>query len=307
MTNFMRRYRPADYDVTLTCGYPFTNWALRLRTGRGSRPPHVFVTQNGDWPAQARNSEYRLFGCEGLVCTNPDFYDRNKTRWRCKLIPNGADCDRFQPGAPRRQDFGLPSDRLIVLMVSALIPRKRVNLGIEAVSRIKDAYLVVAGDGPLRQTVDDAAAQLLPGRFARVSVAPEQMPALYRSANIFLHLSKEESFGNVFIEALACGLPIVAQDSSRIRWIVGDNEFLVNTDDTAEVAAGIEMASKSSADRQAGRVTRARSFSWSRIGEMYQEFLLEIVATAGINRAARPPASIRARVPGSIDQDAGAR
>ena len=71
----LRHYRSSDYDVTLTCSYPFTNWIFR----RGSRrPPHVFVTQNGDWPAIANNSEYRYFGCEGLVCTNPDFYERNR-------------------------------------------------------------------------------------------------------------------------------------------------------------------------------------------------------------------------------------
>src|SRR5262249_25393509 len=71
----LRGYRPADYDVTITCSYPFTNWILRRPVLRGSRPPHVFVTENGDWPAHANNSEYRYFGCEGLVCTNPDFYE----------------------------------------------------------------------------------------------------------------------------------------------------------------------------------------------------------------------------------------
>src|SRR5262245_49923389 len=49
------RYRPVEYDVTVTCSFPFTNWVLRRPVLRGARPPHVFVTQNGDWPAQARN------------------------------------------------------------------------------------------------------------------------------------------------------------------------------------------------------------------------------------------------------------
>ena len=116
------RFRPTSYDVTITCSYPFSNWILRRPRLRGIRPPHVFVTQNGDWPAQASTSEYRYFNCDGLVCTNPDFYERNKVRWRSCLIPNGVDTDRFQPGAPQRQLFGLPTDRLIVLMVSALVP-----------------------------------------------------------------------------------------------------------------------------------------------------------------------------------------
>jgi len=156
----LRRYRPKQYDVTLTCSYPFTNWVLRRPTFWDSRPPHVFVTQNGDWPAIARNSEYRFFGCEGLVCTNPDFFDRNKDRWRCRLIPNGVDCDHFRPGPAKRQAFSLPLDRLIVLMVSALIPTKRVERGIEGVSLIPDAHLVVAGmvhyDNQLMQRPQDS-------------------------------------------------------------------------------------------------------------------------------------------------------
>jgi glycosyltransferase involved in cell wall biosynthesis len=272
-----RQYRPTEYDVTVTCSYPFVNWMLRHPTWSGYRPPHVFVTQNGDWPAYSNDGEYRLFGCEGLVCTNPDFYERNKARWRCRLIPNGVDCVRFQPGAANRQEFDLPAGRLIILMVSALTPTKRIEIGIEAVSQISDAHLVVAGDGPLRQTFDELATRQLLGRFTRLSLTPARMPALYRSADVFLHLSKEESFGNVFIEAMACGLPIVAHDSPRLRWIVGDGEFLLDTSDPAAVARRIGMArGASAADRQT-RAKKAASFSWSRIGEHYREFLREVV------------------------------
>ena len=275
---FLRQYRPAEYDVTVTCSFPFTNWMLRRPAWRGTRPPHVFVTQNGDWPAYSDSSEYKLFGCEGLVCTNPDFYERNKARWRCRVIPNGVDCDRFQPGTPQRQEFGLPSDRRIVLMVSALVATKRVEIGIEAVSRIPDAHLVVAGDGPLRQAVDALAARLLPGRFTRLSLASERMPTLYQSADVFLHLSKEEAFGNVFIEAMACGLPIVAHDSPRLRWIVGEDEFLLDTADPAAVARHIGLAYHAPSAQRQARVGKAAAFSWTRVGQMYREFLKEVVA-----------------------------
>ncbi len=282
----MQRYRPSDYDVTLTCSYPFTNWVLRRPAIRASRPPHVFVTQNGDWPARANNSEYRLFGCEGLVCTNPDFYERNRDRWRCKLIPNGVDSDFFRPGDSQRQEYGLPADRLIVLMVSALIPRKRIELGIEAVSRIQNAHLVVAGDGPLRQNIDVAAARLLPGRFTRLSVASGKMPSLYRCADVFLHLAKEESFGNVFLEAMACGLPIVACDSPRLRWIVGSGEFLLSEDGPAAIASQIEIASRAPPDMQVERQKRVAEFSWQHISEQYRDFLDEVVCVSGRSRGA---------------------
>jgi len=275
----LRQYRPAEYDVTLTCGYPFTNWALRRPVWRGVRPAHVFVTENGDWPAYANNSEYRLFGCEGLVCTNPDFYERNKSRWRCRMIPNGVDCNQFQPGPPAREQLGLPRDDLIILMVSALEPGKRVEIGIEAVSQIPGAHLVVAGDGRLRQSIDALAASLMPGRFTRISLPTERMPSLYRSADVFLHLSKEESFGNVFIEAMACGVPVVAHDSDRVRWIVGDGEFLLDTSDPSAIARSIEEARQAPAVKRKDRVAKAAEFSWSKIGIMYREFLTEIIET----------------------------
>jgi glycosyltransferase involved in cell wall biosynthesis len=277
MPGLLRHYRPGDYDVTITCSYPFINWALRRPVIRGSRPAHVFVTQNGDWPAIAKSSEFRFFGCDGLVCTNPQFYERNKNRWRSRFIPNGVDCQRFSPGPPQRAKLRLPSERRIVLMVSALVASKRVAAGIEAVSHIPDAHLVVAGDGPLREQIDAAAEALLPGRFTRLSVTPEQMPNLYRSADIFLHLSKNEPSSLAFLEALACGLPVVAPDLPQLRYIVGDDEFLGDADDPKIVAARIELARSTSRTQLQERLAKAAKFSWSNIALQYREFLQEIV------------------------------
>jgi len=277
------RYRPNEYDITVTCSYPFTNWVLRRAVLRGARPPHVFVTHNGDWApyvkqSDGRQSEFRFFDCDGLVCINPDFFERNRRLWNCRLIPNGVDCDRFQPGPANRQTFGLPKEKLIVLMVSALIPSKRIEFGIDAVSRIANAHLVVAGDGPLRKTITAAAAKLLPGRFTRLSVPPAQMPELYRSADVFLQCSKDEPFPLVFLEAMACGIPIVAHDIPRVRWFVGDDEFLVDMDDPAAIAQGIKRAHDSASTGRDQRIKKAFALSWPKVAGMYRDFFAEIVA-----------------------------
>ncbi len=267
-------------DLTMTCGYPYTNWALR-RPRLGKRPPHVFVTQNGDWPAFQRGGEARWFGCDGLLCTNPIYYERNRARWPATLIPNGVDPARFHPGEDRRAALGLPTDRPIVLMVSALEPGKRVLEAMRAMATVPDAALVVAGDGALRAEVDRLADALLPGRFRRLTVPHATMPDLYRSADLFLHTKIEESFGNVYVEALSSGLPIVAHDDAVSRWILGEHASLVDSTSTDQLAAAIRAA-LAGPDRQgAPAVAWAHErYGWASVAARYAGFF-EQVAAAG--------------------------
>lgn len=278
LPGFLRRYRPQDFDVTLTCSYPFLNWALRARKHRGYRPRHVFVTQNGDWPARARNSEYRFFGCDGLVAINPDYEEANKAHYRTALIPNGVDLERFHPGPGDRAAFGLPDGVPLVLMVSALIESKRVGDGIAAVAKMPGVHLAVAGDGPLRDDYRALAEQVMPGRFHNFTTTAERMPALYRSADVFLHLSRDESFGNVYVEAMATGLPSVAWNLPRTRWIMGDTGILVSDLDQTELVEGLTSA-LSHPRAAPAQLTRAQRFSWATIAADYERFLKEVVAS----------------------------
>ena len=275
--SLFRRYRPHSYDVTVTCNYPFSNFVLRRPVLSGKRPIHIFITENGDWPARSNKSEFRYFGCDGLICTNPDYYKANKDRWPCALIPNGIDLARFQQGPAERKLLDLPDDRPIVLMVSALSPSKRVLEGIEAVSRVPDCHMVVAGDGPLREEVGAHARALLPGRFTGITVSPDEMPAVYRSASLFLHMSLDEAFGNVFLEAMACGLPVVAHDLPRYRWIMGDVERFVDSLKIDDVAAAIVEGLKEQTPQIRIRNANVDRFNWPRLADQYRAFFSTIL------------------------------
>lgn len=265
----------AKADITMTCSYPYTNWALR-RPRRGGQPKHVFVTQNGDWPALGLGMEPRFFSCDGLICTNPLYLERNSDRWNCALIPNGVDSSRFHPGASQKAQLGLPSDRPVVLMVSALEPGKRVFEAIRALSDIPDAFLLLAGDGPLRNNVDRLAAELLPGRFLRRTFKHDQMPDLYRSADLFLHTKIRESFGNVYIEALSCGTPIVAHDDEVTRWILADHATLVDTTSHAVLTNAIHNALRAPHDGFQAAKWASLRYSWEVIAGRYLDFFSAI-------------------------------
>lgn len=288
----LRSEAVARADVTMTCSYPYTNWALR-RPRSGRRPPHVFVTQNGDWPALQQGPEPHFFSCDGLICTNPLYFERNRTRWHSALIPNGVDPARFFPGPARRAELGLPLDRKIVLMVSALEPGKRVIEAMRAVANVPDAYLVVAGDGPLRDEVDRLASERLPDRFRRTTFSHEQMPDLYRSADLFLHTKIQESFGNVYVEALSCGARIVAHDDEVTRWILGNHATLVDTNSEADLTAAIKTAlAGPKTDAAAASWAHAR-YGWEVIAGKYVDFFEDVLNRLKDSRARPSAAPIR--------------
>lgn len=265
-------------DITMTCSYPYTSWALRRARKGGRRTPHVFVTQNGDWPAQRSGPEPRFFSCDGLICTNPVYFQRNRKRWRAALIPNGMNPERFHPGPGDRSSFDLPAGHKVVLMVSALDPGKRVLEAMRAVALVKDAFLMVAGDGPLREQVDALAAELLPGRFHRGTFRYEEMPALYRGADVFLHTKILESFGNVYVEALASGTPIVAHDDEVTRWILGNHATLVDSTSERMLADAIAGALKAGRGNGEAAAAWARTtYAWPAIAGKYLDFFEHVL------------------------------
>ena len=276
--NLARQYRATDFDVTITCSYPFVNWFLRYQ-GKKHHPAHVFVTQNSDYPAIANSREYRFFGCDGLVCTNLEYFERNQRQWFSELITNGVDPEKFFPRKGDRASLGLPEDVPIALMVSALTPSKRILEGIQAATQVEELHLVVCGDGPEREAVKKVGLELMPGRFYLKQFPYTQMPEIYRIADILLHLSLDEPFGNIYLEALATGLPIVAHDRDVTRWILEDTSILVDTNQPEQIATGIKKALQCNNkwEVQARRELVTRRFTWQAIGKQYYKFLGEVL------------------------------
>lgn len=285
--NLLRRYRAADFDVTVTCSYPFLNWFLRWRRSSKAplRPAHLFVTQNSDHPAYDNQSEYAWFSCEGLVCTNLEYFERNRDRWPSTVITNGVDPNRFSPPDPAqlpqlRAQFDLPADKPIALIVSALIPSKRIVDGLRAAAQVPDLQVVVCGDGPDRDVVRQVGQECLGDRFHPKKLPYGQMPDIYRAADFLLHLSLDEPFGNIYLEALATGLPVVAHDREVTRWIVEETAVLVDSLNPGAIVAGMALAltRKSAAEVQARLDLVQRRFTWRAIGQQYYEFLQSTLA-----------------------------
>lgn len=276
----INKYDPKNYDVVVTCSYPFTNWFLQVFGGK-QRPVHIYVTQNGDYEVQASHREYRYFSCDGLICTNPEYFERNKDQWNAALIPNGVDPDLFSPGESNRARFNLPDDVPLVLMVSALIPSKRVKDGICAVSQIEGLHLLICGDGPEYQQVKELGEKLMPSRFHLRKIPREQMPDIYRLADVFLHMSLNEPSANVYIEALATGLPIITHDRFVTQWTLENTSILVNTQDELSLAEGIASSLNFCSENEIynRRELAKTRFCWAQIAQQYLDIFRKVLLT----------------------------
>ena len=134
-------------------------------------------------------------------------------------IPKGVDAELFRPsGANLRDSLGV-TGRHTMLCVARLVPLKNVALLIDAMAEVAQldpkAHLIIAGDGPDETALRAQAARL--GLSERITftghVAHQQLAPLYRSADLFVLSSDFDNSPNVVLEAMACGLAVVATDA----------------------------------------------------------------------------------------------
>jgi len=163
---------------------------------------------------------------------------------RIEVIPHGVDLARHRPEVtPAELDLPRP----VVLAVGAVDAHKRLHLTVEALAELRvggpEASLLVLGDGPEAERLDRlAAARLGPGRYRRQTVTRDELPGFYAAADVFTLPSVSESFGLVYVEAMACGTPVVAPDDPVRREVVGEGGVLTEVTDPAVYGRALAKA-----------------------------------------------------------------
>lgn len=215
------------------------------------------------------------------------------------VIPHGIDLDRYHPKAPKVPDTAVPKmpdtpaalagrPSPVVLAVGAVDAHKRLVRTAEAVAALeRPATLALLGDGPEAAAVDRRAAELLaPERYLRRVVRREELPAWYRAADVFTLPSVSESFGLVYVEALACGTPVVAPDDDVRREVIGDAGVFCDVEDPRAYAAALAAA----LDREWGDLPRRRAetFPFTATADAYARLFRELRRTPGEPEEAAP-------------------
>lgn len=140
-------------------------------------------------------------------------------------IATGVDQERFAPcdRAMGKADLGIAGP--LVASLGALIPLKGHDIVIDAVARLPDVHLWIAGEGPERAQLEAQVARLGLGERVRLlgSVPPEKVAALLAAADVMALASEREGLANAWLEALASGTPVVIPDVGGARQVIKDS------------------------------------------------------------------------------------
>ncbi len=168
-------------------------------------------------------------GDQVLACLNPGAAAKLRF-WR-----NGLDLARLRPARPeeraeRRRALGLPVDAFVLLTASRLTAWKRVDRAVAALPGIlrslPNAVLLVVGDGEERTNLERRARGLGVESSVRFAGAVPQECVLgyMHAADVLLALADLSNVGNPLLEAMSCGLPVVAVDAGETGELIRDHE-----------------------------------------------------------------------------------
>lgn len=194
---------------------------------------------------------------------------------KVRVVHNGVDLAAFRPGGDGealRRRWGVPAAAPLALAVGGLTPQKDHDLlarsAARLVRRLPEARVVVVGEGFLRAALETRVRALALGnRFLLPGFLPDVRPAL-AAADLLVLSSDNEGMAWVLLEALACGLPIVATDVPGVRACVepGRNGLIVPPRDEAALADALATLLADPARRRAMGV-RSRELAEARFAE----------------------------------------
>jgi glycosyltransferase involved in cell wall biosynthesis len=202
-----------------------------------------------------------------------------------RILSRGVDTSLFDPALRDeevRKRWGLMPDDLAVMHVGRIASEKNYPLVFRAFDALKAvaprARLVLVGDGPLTARMQkERPDAVFTGFYTGANLARH-----YASGDLYLHASTTETFGNVILEAMASGLPVVSFFYAAAREFIRDGENGIAvplSNDEDFVARSVVLAGDPALRQRLGANARrtACTLSWNAVIERFEADLLEAV------------------------------
>lgn len=224
----------------------------------------------GKDPAAARQVLEAGKAADGLLAVAQGLADDmaalGMPRERITIHRTGLNADLFRPYDRKmcRDQLGLSRDVPVLATVGALIPRKGQGFVIDALVQLPDAILVLAGKGEDENALKSQAERLgVADRVRFLGAVPHgELPVLLNAADVFVLPSSSEGLANAWVEALACGTPVVTTPIPGAQELITDPAWgrLVPRDG-AEIAAAVSELLAARPDPETVRAAVAE-YSW---------------------------------------------
>ncbi|WP_417595110.1 glycosyltransferase [Parasphingorhabdus sp.] len=187
----------------------------------------------------------------------------------------GLDQDKFRPINRAKAKRTLGVDGPLLITTGALIKRKNQDMVIRALADVPDAVLMLAGEGEEEQNYRALAKQLGVAERVRFlgSVPHDQLPQLTAAADIAILVSRSEGLANAWVEALACGTPVIISEAGGARELVNSPVAGRIVDQNVEaIVAAIKAILTEPPEQEMVRSAVGR-FSWENNGDQLRSIL----------------------------------
>ena len=254
------------------------------------------VTLVGNDPSYLETTRFSLRESDAVTAVSRSRRDRTLDQLSIDreivVIPNFVDPQRTQRPAGISRPLAPRGERLLV-HVSNFRPLKRLGDVVEVFRRIREATpcrLILVGDGPERPATEQRIAELGLSRETTMLGTLDQVEPVLWQADLMLLPSEEESFGLAALEALACGVPVIATRVGGLPEVVPDREagLLYEVGDVAGMSAGaLGLLRDEAAHRRmavAGRRWAIANFDRDEVVERYRALYRATLAHAGSRR-----------------------
>lgn len=282
LTSPLKKFNP---DVIINLN--FSILALFCRYYRYKyRIPFLHAGQGGFTYGEVKSARLKPDAFVALTPAARDIIKARARHTKVAVIPNGVDISLFstkQAALPisdffnKTNDSELQLDPPFILSTSRLVREKRLDLLIKAVSLMDQGTLILVGTGAEKKNLIQLGQSILKNRiFFLDTVSQEKLARLYRACDIFSLPSRNEAFGNVLVEAMASGLPVVATNDRGFQWILGKRGGICVDVTNAQVYA---QALRDAYERnfEDGPEMEAQRFSWEKVTHSYIELIDEVL------------------------------
>lgn len=270
------------------------NWGTAVEGILGAklaRIQGVIHAERGTIEVKARNIflQRLLWGVADHVLSVSDAHKKKMTHLigfpysKIQAIVNGVDTDRFFPNSEKKEEMrnalGLKKSSLCIGTIGSLRPVKNQSLLIKACQSIlpqfEEVEVLIVGEGPLALQLKQEVQALGLTEKIHFSGAQPNIPEILNAVDLFVLPSRSEGMPNAVLEAMSCGVPVIATAVGGVPEVIehGENGILIASEDEPQLVAALtNLIQNPETRRMLGMKGRQRVLSHFSLKAMVSEY-----------------------------------